>query len=85
MARFRLVEIDDNGIIMREHYRSPMFPGSKWNADFDKAYADCLWKFRDELHLIDYEKSSPYLQTQITYDDETWEYMSDPVDDFYNL
>lgn len=29
MARFRLVEIDDNGIIMREHYRSPMFPGSR--------------------------------------------------------
>ena len=85
MARFRLVEIDDDGNVIKEHYRSPMFPGDKWNKDFDKDYADCLWRFSDELHLIDYENSSPYLCTQITYDDKTWKHMSDPIDDFYNL
>ena len=42
MARFRLVEIDDGGNVIKEHYRSPMFPGDKWNKDFDKDYTDCL-------------------------------------------
>lgn len=66
MARFRLVDIDQNGNII-EHYRSEMFPGDTWNKDFDKDYADCLWRFSDELHLVDYENSSPNLETQITY------------------
>ena len=39
MARFRLVEIDEDGNVIKEHYRSPMFPGDKWNKDFDKDYA----------------------------------------------
>lgn len=85
MARFRLVDIDDNGNIIKEYYCSPMFPGDKFNKDFDKDYADCLWRFSDELHLVDYEHSSPYLWTQITYDDENWETMSDPIEDYYNL
>ena len=85
MARFRLVEIDDDGNVIKEHYRSPMFPGYKSNKDFDKDYSDCLWKFSDELNLVDYEHSSPYLWTQITYDDKNWNYMSDPIEDFYNL
>lgn len=85
MARFRLVELDDEGNVTKEHYRSPMFPGDKWNKDFDKDYADCLLGFSDELHLVDYENVPLGLYTQITYDDKTWEYMADPVDDFYNL
>ena len=84
MARFRLVDIDQNGNII-EHYRSPMFPGDKWNKDFDKDYTDCLWYFSDDLHLVDYENASPNLETQITYDDKVWDYMSDPIEDFYNL
>lgn len=84
MARFRLVDIDNNGNII-EHYRSEMFLGDKWNKDFDKDYADCLWYFSDDLHLVDYENASPNLETQITYDDKIWEYMSDPIEDFYNL
>lgn len=85
MARFRLVEIDDNGNVIKEHYRSPMFPGDEWNKDFDKDYADCLWRFSDELHLVDYENCSPNLWTQITRDDKTWERLGDPIEDFYNL
>lgn len=84
MARFRLIDIDNDGNII-EHYRSPMFPGDKWNKDFDKDCADCLWYFSDDLHLVDYENASPNLETQITYDDEVWDYMSDPIEDFYNL
>jgi hypothetical protein len=84
VARFRLVDIDNNGNII-EHYRSEMFLGDKWNKDFDKDYADCLWYFSDDLHLVDYENASPNLETQITYDDKIWEYMSDPIEDFYNL
>lgn len=84
MARFRLVDIDQNGNII-EHYRSPMFPGDEWNKDFDKDYADCLLYFSDDLHLVDYENASPNLETQITYDDKVWDYMSDPIEDFYNL
>lgn len=85
MARFRLVEIDDDGNVIKEHYRSPMFPGDKWNKDFDKDYADCLWRFSDELHLVDYENVPFGLYTQITYDDKTWEHMSYLIKDFYNL
>ena len=85
MARFRLVEIDDNGNVSKEYYQSPMFPEGKFNKDFGKDYADCLLRFNEELHLVDYENSSLYLWTQITYDDKTWETMSDPIDDFYNL
>ena len=62
-----------------------MFPGDKWNKDFDKDYAYCLWYFSDDLHLVDYENASPNLETQITYDDKVWDYMSDPIEDFYNL
>lgn len=62
-----------------------MFPGDKWNKDFDKDYTDCLWYFSDDLHLVDYENASPNLETQITYDDKVWDYMSDPIEDFYNL
>lgn len=47
-----------------------MFPGDKWNKDFDTDYADCLWRFSDDLHLVDYENASPNLETQITYDDK---------------
>ena len=62
-----------------------MFPGDKGNNDFDKDYADCLQRFSDELHFVDYENSSPNLETQITYDDKVQDYMSDPIEDFYNL
>lgn len=55
------------------------------NEDFDKDYADCLWRFSNDLHLVDYENSSPNLWTQITYDDKTWERMEDPIEAFYNL
>ena len=34
MARFRLVELGDNDKVIKELYRSPMFPGDKWNKDF---------------------------------------------------
>ena len=38
MARFRLVETDDNGNVSKEYYRSPMFPEGKFNKDFSKDY-----------------------------------------------
>ena len=62
-----------------------MFPEDKSNKDFDKDYADCLQRFSEELHLVDYENASPNLESQITYDDKNWNYMSDPIEDFYNL
>ena len=49
-----LVALLELVFLIKEHYRSPMFPGDKWNKDFDKDYADCLWRFSDELHLVDY-------------------------------
>lgn len=85
MARFRLVRIDDNGEIVREYYKSPMFPGDERNLGFMNDHYDCLWKFNEELHLRDYELAEPNLEFHITYDDLEWEYFSDPIDDFYNL
>lgn len=35
MARFRLVDVDDNGNIIKEHYCSEMFPGDSKNREFN--------------------------------------------------
>ena len=85
MARFRLVDVDDNGNIIKEHYCSEMFPGDSKNKEFNKDYEHCLYYLKEKLHLVDYENASPNLEAQITYDDKTWEYFADPIDDFYNL
>ena len=84
MARFRLVEVNDEGEVVREYYRSPMFSGDKWNKEFQDDHAKCLWDFSKQLHFIDYELC-PQVEFHITEDDKEWNYMSDPVDDFYNL
>ena len=34
MARFRLVETNEEGNVIREFYRSPMFPGDERNKEF---------------------------------------------------
>lgn len=84
MARFRLAEVNDEREIIKEHYRSLMFPGDKWNKEFQDDHTKCLWDFNKKLHFSDYEQCSQ-VEFHITEDDKTWEYMSDPVEDFYNL
>ena len=84
MARFRLVELGDNDKVIKELYRSPMYPGDEWNKDFQKDNYNCLIEFNEVFDFIDYD-NCPLLEFQITTDDKEWTFLSSPIEDYFNL
>lgn len=84
MARFRLVETNEEGNVIREFYRSPMFLGDERNKEFRNNRIKCLQRFSKKLHFNDYDPC-PQLELQVTYDDKEWSYLGSPVTEYYNL
>lgn len=84
MARFRLVETNEEGNVIREFYCSPMFPGDERNEEFRNNRIECIQGFSKKLHFNDYN-SCPQLELQVTYDDKEWNFLGNPVTEYYNL
>ena len=84
MARFRLVETNEEGNVIREFYHSPMFPGDERNEKFREKRIECIQRFSRELHFSDYD-SCLQLELQVTYDNKEWNFLGNPVAEYYNL
>lgn len=52
MARFRLVETDEEGNVVREFYRSPMFPGDERNEEFRNNRIECIQGFSKKNYIL---------------------------------
>ena len=61
-----------------------MFPGDEWNKEFQEDNYKCLLDFNIKFDFIYYDKC-PLLEFQITTDDKNWVFLSDPIDDYFNL
>ena len=89
MQQFRLVILDDYDNVISVEYESPIFEGeSEFDKDISKAQFEHLLSI--EYNLLDYE-NIPILEYQRrVYDKKAncwgeWRYLSDPVEDYYNL
>ena len=44
----------------------------------------CLIEFNEKFDFYDYD-NCPLLEFQITTDDKNWDFLSDPIEDYFNL
>ena len=73
--KFRLVELDDNGEILKIYYCSPMLSNEE---DFDKLKKEILKKYSSKL---DFKNISSKRKFEIhkTIDNVLWRYHSNPI------
>lgn len=85
MAKFRLVLLDDYNNVTEVLFESIMYEGDRWNRDFSEAKYECLLEFDAKYNFVDYDNVPP-MEFQIDKNgDGNWKYLSDPIDDYYNL
>ena len=90
MQQFRVVILDEEDNIKSVEYESVIFQsGNKW----DKAFSDAQYKELLELNskydLCDFE-NVPYMEFQRRETNKNgewgeWKYLSNPIEDYYNL
>lgn len=79
--RFRLVELNDKGEIIKTYYRSPNFFNDR---DFDELKNFVVRKYANELNFRDVFSKRRF-EIQKTENNRTWEYHSNPIRDYYDL
>ena len=90
MQQFRVVILDDYDNVVEVKMESPVFEGNdKFERNFSKAQYDELLQLNGEYNLVDYD-NAPIMEFQRRQTDSKgnwgkWEYLSDPIVDYYNL
>lgn len=90
MQQFRVVLLDDYDRVMEVKMESPVFEGdSKFDKDFSTATYNELLNLDSEYNLTDYD-NVPLMEFQRRVTDGKgnwceWKYLSDPVEDWYNI
>lgn len=78
--KFRLVELDNEGHILKEYYRSPNVFNEE---DFNELKKKCIEKYSG---LLDFHNifSKRRFEIQKTTDNILWKRYSNPVRDYYD-
>ena len=89
MQQFRVIRKNDNGDFESVIMESEIFPGnSKWDHDFSEAQFKELLELDDMFHLVDYD-NVPDIEFQrreaLNGVWGEWQFLSDPVEDYFNL
>lgn len=89
MQQFRVIRNNDNGDFESVIMESEIFPGnSKWDHDFSDAQYRELLELDDMFHLVDYD-NVPDIEFQrreaLNGIWGEWRFLSDPVEDYFNL
>lgn len=79
--RFRLVELDNKGEIIKVYYRSPNFFNEE---DFNELKKFVVRKYANELNFRDVFSKRRF-EIQTTENNRTWNYHSNPIRDYYDL
>lgn len=90
MQQFRVVILDDYDNVVEVKMESPVFEGNdKFEGNFSKAQYDELLQLNGEYNLVDYDNVPPMefqrRQTDSKGNWGEWKYLSDPIEDYYNL
>lgn len=84
LVQFRLVLLDDEGDVKEVIYESDehkLLDG--WNSSEDMD--NCLLKANERFHFDNWEILPPMEFQGREVSDETWHYLSDPLEDWFNL
>lgn len=89
MQQFRVIRKNDNGDFESVIMESEVFQGnSRWDRDFSEAKFNELMELDDMFHLVDYD-NVPDIEFQrreaLNGVWEEWRFLSDPVEDYFNL
>lgn len=89
MQQFRVIRKNDYGEFENVIMESEVFPGnSRWDYDFGEAKFNELMELDDMFHLVDYD-NVPDIEFQrreaLNGVWGEWMFLSDPVEDYFNL
>ena len=89
MQQFRVIRNNDKGEFESVIMESEVFQGnSRWDRDFSDSQYRELLELDDMFHLVDYD-NVPDIEFQrrqcINGVWEAWKFLSDPVEDYFNL
>ena len=79
--KFRLVELNDNGTVIKVYYVSPNVFNEE---DFIVLKKKCIKKYATELNFQDIFSTRKF-EIQKTDDNVLWRRYSNPVRDYYNM
>lgn len=79
--KFRLVELNDNGTVIKVYYVSPNIFNEE---DFIELKKKCIEKYAAELNFQDIFSTRKF-EIQKTEDNVLWKRYSNPVRDYYNM
>lgn len=79
--KFRLVELNDNGTVIKIYYVSPNVFNEE---DFIELKKKCIKRYATELNFRDIFSTRKF-EIQKTEDNVLWKRYSNPVRDYYNL
>lgn len=82
MIRFRLVELDPDGYIIKEFYNSPSFPGDENSRKFKDAIDDCLYEYGSKLKFLNKELRPQYVEIHINIDNKAWRYYLNAIREY---
>lgn len=90
MQQFRVVILDDYDNVVEVKMESPVFKGNdKFERNFSEAQYNELLQLNGEYNLVDYDNVPPMefqrRQTDSKGNWSKWKYLSDPIEDYYNL
>lgn len=88
--QFRVVLLDDYDNVIKVEMESPVFEdGYRWSKDFCDALFDELLELNAKYNLVDYDNVPPMefqrRESKKNGEWEKWRYLSDPIEDYYNL
>lgn len=88
--QFRVVLLDDYDNVIGIEMESPIFEdGYRWSKEFCDAQFEALLQLHGKYNLVDYDNVPPMefqrRESKKNGEWEEWRYLSDPVEDYYNL
>ena len=90
MQQFRVVILDEDDNVISVEYESELFQSNdRWDKYFCDAHYKELMELNAKYDLCDYE-NVPYMEFQRRTTDKNhqwsdWVYLSNPIEDYYNL
>lgn len=79
--KFRLVELNDSGTVIKVYYVSPNVFNEE---DFIELKKKCIKKYAAELNFQDIFSNKKF-EIQKTEDNVLWKRHSNPIKDYYNM
>lgn len=90
MQQFRIVLLDDYDNVIGVEMESPIFEdGYRWSKEFCDAKYEALMQLQGKYNLVDYDNVPPMefqrRESKVNGEWSDWKYLSDPIEDYYNL